>query len=81
MRTAFKQLMIALILMTCDIRSNSDEGMWLYNDPPRRLLKEKYGFELTEVWLEHLQKSSVRSIAAARAPLCPTTASLLRTTT
>jgi hypothetical protein len=60
MRTAFKQLMIALILMTCDIRSNSDEGMWLYNDPPYQLLKDKHGFELSEAWLEHLQKSSVR---------------------
>jgi len=60
MRTALKQLMIALILMTCDIRSNSDEGMWLYNDPPYQLLKDKHGFELSEAWLEHLQKSSVR---------------------
>jgi hypothetical protein len=38
----------------------SDEGMWLYNDPPHQLLKEKYGFEPTDVWLEHMQKSSVR---------------------
>lgn len=38
----------------------ADEGMWLYNNPPRRLLKDKYGFELTDEWLEHLQKSSVR---------------------
>ena len=30
----------------------SDEGMWLLNDPPRELLKEKYGFDLTDAWLE-----------------------------
>jgi hypothetical protein len=37
-----------------------DEGMWLYNNPPRKILKEKYGFEPSDAWLEHLQKSSVR---------------------
>ena len=34
--------------------------MWLYNNPPRKLLKEKYGFEPSDAWLEHLQRSSVR---------------------
>ena len=38
----------------------SDEGMWLFNDPPRKLLQEKYGFNPTDEWLEHVQKSSVR---------------------
>ncbi|MEP6672038.1 MAG: S46 family peptidase [Chthoniobacter sp.] len=40
--------------------SFADEGMWLYSDAPRALLKERYGFEVTPEWLEHLQKSSVR---------------------
>src|ERR1041385_6957003 len=39
---------------------NADEGMWLFNAPPRQYLKEKYGFEPTDAWLEHVQKSSVR---------------------
>jgi len=38
----------------------ADEGMWLYNHPPRELLREKYNFDLTAPWLEHLQLSSVR---------------------
>ena len=38
----------------------SDEGMWLLNDPPRERLKEKYGFELTDAWLEHARLASVR---------------------
>src|SRR5262245_34652470 len=38
----------------------SDEGMWLLNDPPRRLLKEKYNFDLTDDWLEHARLASVR---------------------
>lgn len=39
---------------------SADEGMWLFNNPPLRQLKEKYQFEPTSQWLEHLQKSSVR---------------------
>jgi hypothetical protein len=42
------------------ITSRSDEGMWLFNNPPLKLLKEKYNFEPTRGWLEHVQKSSVR---------------------
>jgi hypothetical protein len=38
----------------------ADEGMWLFNAPPRKLLKERYNFDATDAWLEHVQKSSVR---------------------
>ncbi|HZR19484.1 MAG TPA: S46 family peptidase [Verrucomicrobiae bacterium] len=38
----------------------ADEGMWLFNNPPRKLLKERYNFDVTDAWLEHVQKSSVR---------------------
>ena len=40
--------------------THGDEGMWLFNNPPRKQLKEKYNFEPTDAWLEHVQKSSVR---------------------
>src|SRR6266700_5372923 len=38
----------------------ADEGMWLFNAPPLKQLKEKYNFEPTPQWLDHLQKASVR---------------------
>ena len=38
----------------------ADEGMWLFNAPPLKQLKEKYQFQPTPQWLEHLQKASVR---------------------
>jgi len=38
----------------------ADEGMWLFSNPPRELLKARYGFEPTDAWLEHLQKSAIR---------------------
>jgi len=34
--------------------------MWLFNAPPLKYLQEKYQFEPTQHWLEHLQKASVR---------------------
>jgi len=37
-----------------------DEGMWLFNNPPTQQLKERYGFDVTEPWLEHVRKSAVR---------------------
>ncbi len=40
--------------------ARADEGMWLYSAPPREALKAKYGFDLTDAWLEHVMKSSVR---------------------
>jgi hypothetical protein len=38
----------------------ADEGMWLFNNPPRKLLQERYKFDPTDKWLDHVQKASVR---------------------
>jgi hypothetical protein len=40
--------------------ARADEGMWLYNAPPKDRIKAKYGFELTQEWLDHVRLSSVR---------------------
>jgi hypothetical protein len=40
--------------------ATADEGMWLYNAPPKDKIKAKYGFEVTQAWLDHLRLSSVR---------------------
>jgi hypothetical protein len=40
--------------------ATADEGMWLFNHPPRDILKKNYDFDPTDKWLEHVQKSSVR---------------------
>jgi hypothetical protein len=40
--------------------ASGDEGMWLFNNPPKTILKAKYGFEPDQAWFEHLQRSSVR---------------------
>ena len=57
MRHAVVSLFAAgLLLMSVQ----ADEGMWLLNDPPKKLLKEKYGFDLTDAWLENARLASVR---------------------
>src|SRR5215475_8168290 len=52
------------IALACALLSSAatvaDEGMWLYNEPPRDKIKATYGFELTPSWLDHVQLSSVR---------------------
>jgi hypothetical protein len=51
-----------LCVLSCALgfAARADEGLWLFNQPPRELLRERYGFDATPEWLEHLQKSSVR---------------------
>src|SRR6478752_7937372 len=53
------RLVFAMLLATA-IPARGDEGMWLFTNPPLQQLKEKYQFEPTPQWLEHLQKASVR---------------------
>lgn len=55
-----KSLCIASILVTFCWTVRADEGMWLFNDPPARLLKDKYNFVVSPEWLNHIQKASVR---------------------
>src|SRR3954464_11123500 len=50
---AFLFLILALPLV-------ADEGMWLFNRTPNAIFKQRYGFEPTKAWLDHLQKSSIR---------------------
>jgi hypothetical protein len=57
MRNAILAVLAGTILAVC---ARADEGMWLYNAPPLKILKDRYQFEPDANWLEHLQKSSVR---------------------
>ena len=57
MRCAF---LVATVVFCSGLRLVADEGMWLFNDLPRQVLQEKYGFVPPQGWTEHLMKSSVR---------------------
>src|SRR6266542_5923741 len=47
-------------LISVAAATRADEGMWLFSAPPLKQIKQKYQFEPTPQWLEHLQKASVR---------------------
>jgi hypothetical protein len=55
-----KLSLVAALIVGFVSFTRADEGMWLFNQPPREILRERYQFEPTDAWLEHLQKSSVR---------------------
>ncbi len=48
----------AFVLISATARG--DEGMWLFNNPPKTILKQRYGFQPDPLWYEHLQRASVR---------------------
>jgi len=51
---------IFILVLAMNSSAFADEGMWLFNAPPLKQLKDKYQFEPTPQWLDHLQKSSIR---------------------
>src|SRR5256885_394032 len=60
MRKILSAASLSILLVALSGRAFGDEGMWLFNNPPLKQFKEKYNFEPTPQWLEHLQKASVR---------------------
>ena len=52
-------ILLAIVFLASSL-ATADEGMWLYNAPPKEKIKAKYGFELTQQWLDHVRLSSVR---------------------
>jgi hypothetical protein len=37
----------------------ADEGMWLFNKPPKDILQKKYGFTMSQEFMDHLRLSSI----------------------
>jgi hypothetical protein len=48
------------LLLLLSSSAFADEGMWLFNQPPRASLSSQHHFEATADWLVHLQNASVR---------------------
>ncbi len=64
MQTLFHPLrrpagLMLLLALACGLL-RADEGLWLFSHPPREALRQTHGFDLTDAWLDHVMKSSVR---------------------
>jgi len=49
-----------LFLCALALPAVADEGMWLFNQFPKDQVKEKYGFEVADQFLENLRLASLR---------------------
>ncbi|HJY30365.1 MAG TPA: S46 family peptidase [Pyrinomonadaceae bacterium] len=57
----FSALLLALFsLQTLHLTALADEGMWTFNNVPRAEIKKKYGFDITDEWLNKVRLASVR---------------------
>src|SRR6202008_2049400 len=60
-RKLFSALLLALFsLQTLHLTALADEGMWTFNNVPRAEIKKKYGFDVTDEWLNKVRLASVR---------------------
>lgn len=51
---------ITMALLATVTSLHADEGMWTFDNPPTAQLRERYGFEPTPAWMDHLRLASVR---------------------
>ncbi|MEK6325330.1 MAG: S46 family peptidase [Acidobacteriota bacterium] len=51
---------ILIVFIASPLRLYADEGMWTFDNPPRKQWKERYNFEPSDAWLEHARLASVR---------------------
>ena len=54
-----KFLPVAALILTSTL-SIADEGMWTFDNPPLKQLKDKYNFTPSKAWLDHIRLASVR---------------------
>jgi hypothetical protein len=54
--------LVAVALMTAPTFNPAlaEEGMWPFNNVPRTEIKKRYGFDVTDSWLQKVQMASVR---------------------
>src|ERR1044072_1795709 len=51
---------LLLSLLIPPLGTHADDGMCTFDNPPRKDWKQKYNFEPTDAWLEHVRLASVR---------------------
>ena len=55
-----KRFMLALLMVALSGGVWADEGMWTFDNPPKADIAKRYGVQLSDQWLAHVQKSVIR---------------------
>lgn len=53
-------MLLAIVALSAATAALADEGMWTYHDFPAKLVKQKYGADITPAWLDRVRTSTVR---------------------
>jgi hypothetical protein len=53
---------VALLLPAC---VNADDGIWLFNQFPKKAVSDKYGFDVSDAYLDKIRLGSVRFLGIA----------------
>jgi hypothetical protein len=51
---------LAAVLVASSAVGHADEGFWPFNRVPRAAIKQRYGVDLTDAWIERVQHASIR---------------------
>jgi hypothetical protein len=60
-----------LVMVLSPLPLFADDGMWTFDNPPRKQWKERYNFEPSDAWLEHVRLASVRLEGSSGAFVSP----------
>jgi len=55
-----KRFLLAMLILALSGGVTADEGMWTFDNVPKAEIAKRYGVQVTDQWLAHLQKSVVR---------------------
>ena len=55
-----KNLILLVTLLVISIPSSADEGMWTLDNFPKMAVKERYGVDINDAWLETVKRSVAR---------------------
>jgi hypothetical protein len=59
-RSPRARVLLFALLCVLPLAIAADEGMWTFDNPPLKILAERYGFTPSAPWLDHLREASVR---------------------
>ena len=64
-------VLVAVALAAGAVSLRADEGFWLFNAVPKGAIKQAYGFDVTDAWLQHVRLASVRFGGASGSFISP----------